>query len=71
MKKIIIKTKLRQGIKDVEGDAILKNISKDFKINHISVGQIFYLEVEDDADIDHIAKNIFVNELLYDYEIVC
>ena len=69
MKKVQIMTKLRTGIKDVEGEAILKSVGSDSKITHITVGQIFYLDIEDDADIDEIAKNIFVNDLLYDYEI--
>ena len=69
MKKVTIQTKLRDGIKDVEGETILKSVGKDLKITHISVGQSFYLEVEDDADVDLIAKNVFVNELLYDYTI--
>lgn len=69
MKKVTIQTKLRDGIKDVEGETILKSVGKDLKITHISVGQSFYLEVEDDADVDEIAKTIFVNDLLYDYTI--
>ena len=69
MKKVTIQTKLRDGIKDVEGETILKSVGKDLKITHISVGQSFYLEVEDDADVDEIAKKVFVNELLYDYNI--
>ena len=70
MKKVTIQTKLRDGIKDVEGETILKSVGKDLKITHISVGQIFYLEVDDDADVDEIAKKVFVNDLLYDYTIV-
>ena len=69
MKKVTIQTKLRDGIKDVEGETILKSVGKDLKITHISVGQSFYLEVEDDADVNEIAKTIFVNDLLYDYYI--
>ena len=60
---------IRDRIKDVEGEAILKSVGNDSKITHITVGQIFYLDVEDDVDVDEIAKNIFVNDLLYDYEI--
>ena len=69
MKKVTIQTKLRDGIKDVEGETILKSVGKDLKITHISVGQIFYLEIDDGADVDEIAKKLFVNELLYDYSI--
>ena len=69
MKTVEIKTKLRPGIKDVQGETILTSVGKDSKITHISVGQVFYLKIEDDVDVDEIAKNIFVNDLLYDYEI--
>ena len=73
MKKVTIQTKLRNGIKDVEGETILNSVGKSSKITHISVGQIFYLEIEDDVTLEEqheIAKNIFVNELLYDYTII-
>jgi len=69
MKKVTIQTKLRNGIKDVEGETILNSVGKDLKITHISVGEIYYLEIENDADVDEIAKKLFVNELLYDYEV--
>jgi len=69
MKKVTIQTKLRNGIKDVEGETILNSVGKDLKITHISVGQIFYLEIENDVNVDELAKNLFVNELLYDYEV--
>ena len=67
--KVQIQTKLRKGIKDIEGEAILNSVGKDLKITHISVGEIYYLEIENDADVDEIAKKLFVNELLYDYEV--
>ena len=68
MKNILITTKLRNGIKDVQGDAILQSVGHDSKITRISVGQSFYLEMEDDASVEDLAK-IFVNNLLYDYTI--
>tara|TARA_B100000508_G_scaffold66160_1_gene51861 strand:+ start:8 stop:229 length:222 start_codon:yes stop_codon:yes gene_type:complete len=68
MKRVQILTKLRTGIKDVEGEAIQKSVGKDSKITHISVGQRFLIEMDDDVNVDEIAKNIFVNELIYDYE---
>ena len=68
MKKYTLQTKLRSGIKDVEGDAILTSVGRDSKITHITVGQVFYLTVEDDVNIDDIA-HIFVNDLLYDYKV--
>ena len=68
MKKVLITTKLRNGIKDVQGDAILHTVDSDLKITHISVGASYYLELEDDAIVDDIAA-VLVNDLLYDYTI--
>ena len=68
MKKVLITTKLRDGIKDVQGDAILQCVDLDLKIMHISVGASYYLELEDDAIVDDIAA-VLVNDLLYDYTI--
>ena len=68
MKIYTIQTKLREGIKDVQGGAILTAVGANSKITHITVGQVFYLTVEDDVNIDDIA-HIFVNDLLYDYTV--
>ena len=68
MKNILITTKLRNGIKDVQGDAILQSVGHDSKITAISVGASYYIEIEDDADVDTVAKTL-VNDLLYDYTI--
>tara|TARA_X000000950_G_C13357634_1_gene435118 strand:+ start:57 stop:281 length:225 start_codon:yes stop_codon:yes gene_type:complete len=68
MKTYTLQTKLRDGIKDVQGDAILNVAARDLKITHITVGQVFYITVEDDVNIDDIA-HIFVNDLLYDYTV--
>ena len=35
---------------------------------HITVGQVFYVTVEEDVRVEDIAP-IFVNELLYDYTV--
>ena len=68
MKTYTLQTKLRDGIKDVQGDAILNVAARNLKITHITVGQVFYITVEDDVNIDDIA-HIFVNDLLYDYTV--
>jgi phosphoribosylformylglycinamidine (FGAM) synthase PurS component len=70
-----IQTKLRPGIKDIEADAITKKLKQNgWSIDKLQVGQIFYVEYEspDKKDVSYLhelAKNILVNELLYDYEI--
>ena len=68
MKIYTLQTKLREGIKDVQGGAILNSVGADSQIIHITVGQVFYVTVEDDVTEEDIA-HIFVNDLLYNYRI--
>lgn len=68
MKTYTLQTKLRDGIKDVQGETILNSVGRDSKIMHITVGQVFYVTVEDDVREEDLAP-IFVNDLLYDYRI--
>ena len=68
MKYIQIITYLKNGIKDIEGEAILQKLhTTGYKIRGVQVGQAFFLEVEDDVDIDKVCKDVLVNDLLYDY----
>ena len=73
---IEIKTKLREGIKDIEGEVIQKKLGLKSGIKEIKVGQIFYVDIDDDVanelgteGIENFVKEIFVNDLLYDCEI--
>ena len=73
---IEIKTKLREGIKDIEGEVIQKKLGLQSGIKEIKVGQIFYVDIDDDVanelgteGIENFVKEIFVNDLLYDCEI--
>lgn len=73
---IEIKTKLREGIKDIEGEVIQKKLGLQSGIKEIKVGQIFYVNIDDDVanelgteGIENFVKEIFVNDLLYDCEI--
>ena len=68
MKYIQIITYLKNGIKDIEGEAILQKLhTPGYKVRGVQVGQAFFLEVEDDVDIDKVCKDVLVNDLLYDY----
>ena len=68
MKYIQIITYLKKGIKDIEGDAILQKLHMTgYEVRGVKVGQAFFLEVEDDVDIDKVCKDVLVNDLLYDY----
>ena len=65
-----VTTKLREGIKDIEGNAIEQTLNQDdWHVKDIKVGQVFYLEAPV-AEISKLCKQVLVNTLLYDYEIL-
>ena len=69
IKKFKITTKLRKGIKDIQGDAIEKTLNRDdWSVKDVQVGQVFYLEAPYTA-INELCEQVLVNTLLYDYEI--
>ena len=67
--KFKVTTKLREGIKDIEGDAIKQQLNQaDWHVKDVKVGQVFYLEASY-VEINELCKQVLVNTLLYDYEI--
>ena len=69
IKKFKVTTKLRKGIKDIQGDAIEKTLNQDdWPVKDVQVGQVFYLEAPYTA-INELCEQVLVNTLLYDYEI--
>ena len=69
IKKFKVTTKLRKGIKDIQGDAIEKILNQDdWPFKDVQVGQVFYLEAPYTA-INELCEQVLVNTLLYDYEI--
>ena len=67
--KFKVTTKLREGIKDIEGDAIKQQLNQDdWLVKNVQVGQVFYLEAPY-AEVSKLCKQVLVNTLLYDYEI--
>ena len=67
--KFKVTTKLREGIKDIEGDAIKQQLNQaDWHVKDVKVGQVFYLEAPY-KEIKELCKQVLVNTLLYDYEI--
>ncbi|RZD42402.1 MAG: hypothetical protein CXT73_03185 [Methanobacteriota archaeon] len=69
LKKFKVTTKLRNGIKDIQGDAIGQKLNQDdWFVKNVQVGQVFYLEAPYTA-INELCKQVLVNTLLYDYEI--
>ena len=69
IKKFKITTKLRDGIKDIQGDAIEQKLNQDdWLVKNVQVGQVFYLEAPYLA-INELCEQVLVNTLLYDYEV--
>ena len=69
IKKFKVTTKLRNGIKDIQGDAIEQKLNQDdWLVKNVQVGQVFYLEALHTA-INELCEQVLVNTLLYDYEI--
>jgi phosphoribosylformylglycinamidine (FGAM) synthase PurS component len=71
-----VTTKLRDGIRDVEGEAIAATFRQlgehkvgQVVIGNIQVGQIFYVEATNYDDLDKLCSNHLVNTILYDYKI--
>jgi phosphoribosylformylglycinamidine (FGAM) synthase PurS component len=69
LKKFKVTTKLRNGIKDIQGDAIGQKLNQDdWFVKNVQVGQVFYLEAPYTA-INELCEQVLVNTLLYDYKI--
>jgi phosphoribosylformylglycinamidine (FGAM) synthase PurS component len=69
IKKFKVTTKLRNGIKDIQGDAIEQKLNQDdWLVKNVQVGQVFYLEAPYTA-INELCEQVLVNTLLYDYDI--
>tara|TARA_Y100000296_G_scaffold33814_1_gene39275 strand:- start:276 stop:503 length:228 start_codon:yes stop_codon:yes gene_type:complete len=70
MKKYKVTTKLRDGIKDIEGETIEQELNQNnWPVKNVKVGQVFYLESNHSTAVDVLCKQILVNTLLYDFEI--
>ena len=68
--KFKVTTKLREGIKDIQGDVIEQKLNQDdWHVEDVKVGQVFYLEAPYE-EINELCKQVLVNTLLYDYEIL-
>ena len=69
MMKFKVITKLRESIKDIQGDVIEQKLNQDdWHVKDVKVGQVFYLEAPYE-EINELCKQVLVNTLLYDYEI--
>ncbi|RZD40995.1 MAG: hypothetical protein CXT73_05750 [Methanobacteriota archaeon] len=69
MKKFKITTKLREGIKDIEGETISTTLNASgWHIENMKVGQVFYFDAPHHK-INELCEQVLVNTLLYDYKV--
>ena len=62
-------TKIRSGIKDVEGATAERRFrDAGFEIENLNVGQVFFI-TGTKKSVEAIAKKYLVNTQLYDYDI--
>ena len=70
MTKYQVKVKLKEGIKDIEAETLMTFVSDKDKIKSIKTGSIYYVEAEDDANIEQFVKEYLINDQLDEYEII-
>ncbi len=69
MKRWRITTKIREGIKDVEGATAERRFNDaGWNVKDLNVGQVFFIS-GDKKSVKSIAEQHLVNTQLYDYEI--
>jgi len=73
MKKYQVLVTLRDGVKDIAGEAIKKganNLPKvQQKVKDLSIGKVIYLTCEDDLDISMLCESLLANTVIEKYEI--
>lgn len=70
MVKYQVKVKLKEGIKDIEAETLMTFVNASDGIRSIKTGSIYYVEAEDDANIEQFVKEYLINDQLDEYEII-
>ena len=70
MIKYEVKVKLKEGIKDIEAETLMTFVDASDGIRGIKTGSIYYVEAEDDANIEQFVKEYLINDQLDEYEII-
>ena len=70
MKSYQVKIKLKEGIKDIEAETLMTFVDVSDGIRSIKTGSIYYIESENDANIEQFVKEYLINVQLDEYEIV-
>ena len=70
MVKYQVKVKLKEGIKDIEAETLMTFVDASDGIRSIKTGASYYVEAEDDANIEQFVKEYLINDQLDEYEII-
>ena len=70
MTKYQVKIKIKEGIKDIEAETLMTFVDTSDGIRSIKTGSIYYIEAEDDANIEQFVKEYLINDQLDEYEII-
>ena len=70
MVKYQVKVKLKEGIKDIKAETLMTFVDASDGIRSIKTGSIYYVEAEDDANIEQFVKEYLINDQLDEYEII-
>ena len=70
MTKYQVKIKLKEGVKDIEAETLMTFVNASDGIRNIKTGSIYYVETEDDANIEQFVKEYLINDQLDEYEII-
>ena len=70
MTKYQVKIKLKEGIKDIEAETLMTFVDASDGIRNIKTGSIYYVEAEDDVNIEQFVKEYLINDQLDEYEII-
>ena len=73
-KKYRVTISLRQGVKDIQSEAILKTANSNVDLGNnqlynLTMGKWFVIECEDDFDIDNLCNKLLANSVIENYEI--
>lgn len=71
-KKYRVTINLRQGVKDIQSEAIFKTANGNVnlgngKLHSLSMGKWFVIECADDFDIENMCKGFLANTVIEDY----
>ncbi len=70
MKRVRVLIKPKEGLLDPQGRAVEEMLRDNgFKVQHVKVGKLVEMEVEEGEDVKKLVEKFIINPLIEDYEI--